>query len=309
MGDDMDFRLHLEPDETQADMYENVEYHNFWEGVERRHLDRLEQVLIRRMLKLPARRLVDIGCGFGRLANIYLDKCQEVVMVDSSWSQLQQARETTGGRCTYIASNATRLPLRPGSFDRALLIRVFHHIPMDQAESSLDELARILCGGGQLLFTYSNKRNLERIVKWLMRKLPYNPFDPSTAYIWEAFTMQHPKAIRRGLIERGFDHFDLRGSGIMDKIAGRAGGLWKRVPLGVGLAPLFGRLSLAPWIFVGGEKTDTGADGTDTADLPEAYLQCPACSGDLTSLPESYQCQDCGRGYPIRDGIIDFRTG
>ena len=301
----MDFKLHLDPDKTQAEMYENVDYQDFWLGSERQHLDKLEQKLIQQMLKLPARRLVDIGCGFGRLSKIYLNHCQDVVMVDSSLSQLLQARELTGGRCTYIASNATRLPFRPGSFDRALLIRVFHHIPKATEKDSLNELARILCQNGQLLFTYSNKRNLARIVKWLFGKLPYNPFELSTAAIWEPFSMHHPRAIHAALSERGFLDLDLRGSGVMDKIAGRLGKFGDLIPLGVRLAPFFGRSALAPWIFVGCEKK---GGPVPAVDLAKEFLQCPLCTGDLENLSTSYRCPTCDRAFPILDGVIDFRT-
>ena len=300
----MEIKLHLLKNETQADMYENVEYHDFWKGDDREHLDRLEQVLVRQMLKLPARRVVDIGCGFGRLACVYMDHARDVVMVDSSWSQLMQARETTAGKCTYIASNATRLPFRPGSFDRALMIRVFHHIPKEQAENCLAQLERVLCIDGQLLFTYSNKRNLGRIVRWLFGKLPYNPFDLSSAAIWEPFCMNHPRYVYQILSACGFRDFDVRGSGVMDKIVGKLGRFGKQLPLGVSLAPLFGSLALAPWIFVGCQKKSTAAP---LAEIPDDYLQCPVCCGNLTNLSLMYSCQVCGRVYPLKDGIIDFR--
>ena len=32
-------------------------------------------------------------------------------------------------------------------------------------------------------------------------------------------------------------------------------------------------------------------------------LVCPACRGDLSRVEDALQCTDCGRIYPIRDGI------
>jgi SAM-dependent methyltransferase len=299
----MDFRLKAPRNDDQSLLYEDIEYHDFWEGIERQHLDKLEQIIVSNMLKLPARRLIDIGCGFGRLAQIYGGQCQEVVMLDSSWSQLQQAQETTDGRFTYVASDATSLPFRTGSFDRTVMVRVFHHI--EDSQKNLSELHRILCKQGQLLFTYSNKRNVERLVKWTFGKLPYNPFDHAPASIWEMFIMHHPAQIRESLLELGFSNMSVQGSGIMDKIAGRAGKLWKWVPLGVRLAPLFGKLSLAPWIFVEGEKTKS-LEPIDEK-LPDDYLVCPKCQGDLELKGKTYRCMLCDHTYQIKDGIIDFR--
>ena len=73
----MDFKLKAPRNNDRSLLYEDIEYHDFWEGVERRHLDELEQILVSRMLKLPARRLIDIGCGSlrsGRLLIPYLNE-------------------------------------------------------------------------------------------------------------------------------------------------------------------------------------------------------------------------------------------
>ena len=299
----MDFKLKTPRNNDRSLLYEDVEYHDFWEGVERRHLDQLEQIIVSKMLRLPARRLIDIGCGYGRLAQCYGDKCDEVVMLDSAWSQLQQARETTEGKFTYIASNATRLPFRPGSFDRVVMVRVFHHI--EDSQASLSELQRILCTQGRLLFSYSNKRNIERIVKWMLGRSPFNPFDQTVGSIWEMFVMHHPAYIRQSLSELGFSDLSEQGSGIMDKIAGRVGKLWKWIPLGVSIAPMVGRWGWAPWIFVEGEKTVGEPLLNDQ--LNDDYLACPNCHGDLEMASDAYRCLSCERIYPIKDGIIDFR--
>ena len=299
----MDFKLKAPRNDDRSLLYEDIEYHDFWEGVERRHLDQLEQTIVSNMLKLPARRLIDIGCGYGRLAQCYAGGCDEVVMLDSAWSQLQQAREATEGKFTYIACKATRLPFRSASFDRAVMVRVFHHI--EDSQGSLSELQRILCAQGRLLFTYSNKRNIERMVKWMLGRSPFNPFDHSVGSIWEMFVMHHPAYIHQALSELGFSDLSEQGSGIMDKIAGRVGRLWKWIPLGVHIAPLVGRWAWAPWIFVECEKT-IGEPLSDDQ-LQNNYLACPNCRGDLELKIDAYQCLSCERVYQIKEGIIDFR--
>lgn len=34
-----------------------------------------------------------------------------------------------------------------------------------------------------------------------------------------------------------------------------------------------------------------------------ALLACPACQGDLTQAKDKIVCTQCGRKYPIKDGI------
>ena len=52
----MDFKLKTPRNNDRSLLYEDVEYHDFWEGVERRHLDQLEQIIVSKMLRLPARK-------------------------------------------------------------------------------------------------------------------------------------------------------------------------------------------------------------------------------------------------------------
>jgi uncharacterized protein YbaR (Trm112 family) len=42
-------------------------------------------------------------------------------------------------------------------------------------------------------------------------------------------------------------------------------------------------------------------------------LACPACHGEINEVEAGLQCSDCGRLYPIRDGVpvmlVDEATG
>jgi 2-polyprenyl-3-methyl-5-hydroxy-6-metoxy-1,4-benzoquinol methylase len=295
-------KLQYGPDKKQYELYQGADYQSFWEGIARQKLDELEQVIIRDLLSLPARRLIDVGCGFGRLAHNYLDQAQEVVMLDSSVTLLQQARERTGGRALYIACDMHQIPFCPGSFDRVMMVRVLHHLP--DGKAALSVLSRLLAGQGRLIFSYCNKTNLEQVARWAIGRNKFNPFSHEPVFTWGAFVMHHPQYIDQVLLENGLVKTKARGAGVVDKIAGRLNHYGKHFPSGVHLSPLFGDLGLAPWVFLQAEKP-TGQPLE--ADLPaEKLLRCLKCGGELSRSEEEFRCVGCGDSYPIHDGIIDF---
>lgn len=296
--------LHLEVDQRtkEYELYENADYQSFWQGVQQKKLDELEQILIRRMLHLPARRLIDIGCGYGRLMDCYRNDARQIILLDSSVSLLQKAYERSGGNALCIRCDLNHIPFKDSSFDQVLMVRVFHHLPDSQA--SILELDRILTGGGHLLFTYCNKKNLERIFRWMLRKNPYYPFSHETNWVWNVFFMHHPDYIHDLLLSNGFAHIVENGVGIIDKIAGLLGNVGAKLPPGVAFAPLFARYAWAPWIFCDTEKA---GDEVGWSDAPvEELLECLSCHSSLTSGPDGFFCKTCGEHYPRINGVVHF---
>ena len=78
---------------------------------------------------LPARgKVLDLGCGTGRLS-LYLDTLgYEVVALDSSAEMLAVARAKAGAdRITWLQGDALALPLSPASFDAVVALRLAFH--------------------------------------------------------------------------------------------------------------------------------------------------------------------------------------
>lgn len=296
--------LHLEVNQKtkEYELYENADYQSFWKGVQQKKLDELEQILIRRMLHLPARRIIDIGCGYGRLLDCYQKESNQIVLLDSSVSLLQKAYQASGGRALCLRCDLNHIPFKDSTFDQVMMIRVFHHLP--DSSASLHELRRILVGGGHLLFSYCNKKNLERIARWMIGKNPYNPFSHETNWVWNVFFMHHPVYVHSLLEETGFEEIIENGAGIIDKIAGKFGRFGVSFPPGVALAPMFARYAWAPWIFCDAAKTGSG---DDFAEGPiEQMLQCLNCHSPLIKTDEGFLCSSCGKLYPLKEGVIHF---
>ena len=294
----------FDPEKPPQNLYEGTEYKEFWNGLQKSKLDELEHAIVRDLLPVSGRRIIDVGCGFGRLSDCYLDRFQQVIMVDGSMSLLHQAYERTAGKAICIASDATNLPFRNASFDSVLMIRVFHHI--SDSRACLSELHRILCNDGTFIFSYLNKRNPLRILSWLARRETSNPFTIEPAGVGTRLISHHPKDVHRMLAESDFVDVHYYGAGVFDWVAGKLGPMGRWIPPGRKFAGLFGRSKFTPWILSSAVANGNISfnDAKEISDL----LQCPSCGSSISDNKKGYVCLKCERHYPIEDGIIDMRV-
>jgi SAM-dependent methyltransferase len=181
--------------------YEDLGYRDvFWAA--RRYEDACDRIAVRALLPPLGDRLIEVGAGFGRLADEYAGY-REVVLLDSSEVHVSAAREALAGEPRYqvIPGDALALPFPDGYFDAAVCVRVLHHFA-DPAPV-LAELGRVVRPGGVVVLEYANKRNLKSIGRRLVRRQTWSPFDPgSVAY--KAFHFDHaPLDVRRALRRAG----------------------------------------------------------------------------------------------------------
>ena len=93
---------------------------------------------------LGGRRLIDIGCGQGRLAGALAEDGARVTGVDPGTAAIAVARESVPGARFEIAS-AERLPFADAAFEGAVLLNSLHHVPDPAA--ALREAARVVGPG------------------------------------------------------------------------------------------------------------------------------------------------------------------
>ena len=292
----------FDQDKMPSQLYEDIEYKDFWTGKSRTRLDELEHSIINDNLPNSGYRIIDIGCGFGRLADCYIDRFEQVVMLDGSMTLLRQAQEAFKDKAFYIAADANRLPFGKYSFDSAIMIRVFHHLP--DSQRILLELERVLGKRGILIFNYSNKLSAKHLIRRLVHLGKENPLNVEPIPSGKTMILHHPTYVHRILTKTGFSQVEYFGAGVMDKLSEKFGPLEKWLPSGKDLAPLFGRIKLAPWIVC---KTQVqGGEALNDGDI-EDILVCPACYGSLNKSTQKYKCTECSCSYPIVEGIADFR--
>jgi ubiquinone/menaquinone biosynthesis C-methylase UbiE len=117
---------------------------------------RPEQDAVVRALALGAhRRVLDVGCGTGVLAERLARELPGVAVVgcDFSRGMLRQAALLRPGPA-FVQGDALRLPFRAGAFDAVVSTEAFHWFP-DQA-AALCEFFRVLVPKGRMLVSVIN---------------------------------------------------------------------------------------------------------------------------------------------------------
>ena len=96
------------------------------------------------------RRVLDAGCGTGRLSRHLTYAGCSVDGLDLSQGMLAMARQEHPGFACAVGS-LTALPFRDDSFDGVLLWYSLIHLPPDERPCALAETARVLRPGGAVL--------------------------------------------------------------------------------------------------------------------------------------------------------------
>ncbi len=106
------------------------------------------RAVIRRELR-PGRglRSLDLGCGPGAFADLFLG--DDYYGVDLNARYIEHARRTRNG--TFLVSDARKVDLPDARFDQILIFGLLHHLPDDYVRSVLGEATRLLAPGGKIL--------------------------------------------------------------------------------------------------------------------------------------------------------------
>jgi SAM-dependent methyltransferase len=109
------------------------------------------------------RRILDFGCGVGRLLVPFAGMAEEVVGLDVSQSMLEEARRNCDERQlrnVRLLQSDDYLSTLPETFDLIQSFIVFQHIPVARGRTILSHLLRRLSPGGvaAIHLTYSKTR-------------------------------------------------------------------------------------------------------------------------------------------------------
>ncbi len=283
--------------------YEGSDYQtSFWDQGGRAYEDACEAIALKRMLPKHGKHLLELGAGAGRNTPRYTGY-EKITLLDYSRTQLQQARARLGDnpRYRFVAADIYRLPFVNDAFDGATMIRTLHH--MADAPKALTEIRRVLSLDATFILEYANKRNWKSILRFWLGRQKWSPFSQEAVEFAKLNFDFHPKAIRAWMNTAGFkiektltvSHY-------------RVGFLKRTIPTRI-LAALDSAvqwtgsfMQFTPSVFVRSQAIGGGEQLK-----AEGFFACPACGSTLHDTPPIITCPNCGKTYPVVDGIYDFR--
>jgi len=283
--------------------YDGSDYQDsFWKRGGRAYEDGAEALALRRLLPPSGERLLEIGAGAGRNTPRYTG-FSEITLLDYSRSQLEQARRRLGDgpRYRYVVADVYRMPFGPSAFDGATMIRTLHH--MQDPPAALRRVRLALAEDGVFVLEFANKRNLKAIARWLLRRQAWSPFDPAPVEFATLNYDFHPRSVAAWLQAAMF-HVEQ----CLPVSHLRVGWLKRHAPIGLLLAAegVLQRLGRA-WLYTPSIFLRARAVGPSPA-AAASFWRCPACESlEISEAEDGIRCRTCGRHWPKRDGIYEFR--
>lgn len=139
--------------ESQAQDYFAAHAGN-WDELRRLHSadENVEAALAKALATQPLGRVLDIGTGTGRMAELFAQSAEHIVALDKSPAMLRVARARLqhlgGERIQMVQGDFASLPLPASSIDTVLFHQVLH-FAQDPA-AALKEAARVTREGGRI---------------------------------------------------------------------------------------------------------------------------------------------------------------
>ncbi len=287
--------------------YEGSRYSTeFWTR-DRAYEDAVERIALRALLPPRGGTLIEIGAGFGRLADLYT-AYDTVVIFDYARTQLEQAVERWGKdkhegktRFLFVQGDFYALPFVSGLFDTITMIRTLHHAA--DAPAVLRGIADILGPNGAFVLEFANKQNLKAILRYWLRKQSWSPFELDPVEFVDLNYDFHPRWMWSNLktvglhreATRTVSHFRIGALKrwiptsllvAMDSLAQHTGPVWQ----------------LSPSVFI---RARASQDKTPAN--PNTFFRCPACQAPLSMLEDSAFHCTCGATWQQEGEIYNFR--
>ena len=112
-----------------------------------KYIHRQEVKLLTKLLSAAGEKIIDLGCGTGRLTSF------ATIGIDGSKEMLAIAQAKFNDK-QFICATIDDIPLADNSIDTIYSLHVFMHLSNEAALAGFTEIARILKPGGKLIFDF-----------------------------------------------------------------------------------------------------------------------------------------------------------
>lgn len=164
-----------------------------------------------KVLERGQRRLLDVGCGGGLLAEEFARAGFEVTGIDPAPETIETARvhaSASGLRVEYLTGSGEDLPFPDGAFDHVACCDVLEHV--DDVDRVIGEIARVLRPGGLFLYDTVNRTFVSKIaVIKVAQEWRSTAFAEPNSHIWERFIK--PSELVATFERHGFEQREMRG--------------------------------------------------------------------------------------------------
>ncbi len=148
-------------------------------------------------LELPeTARVLDVGCGPGRLWTENLDRIPDVwsiTLADASPGMVREAEDRLGPdrRMTFRVADAQEIPFEDKSFDAVVANHMLYHVP--DRPHAISEMARVLRPNGRL-YAATNGQNSQQEMGWMQKILDPSHPDENVFQAPLAFSLENGAA-------------------------------------------------------------------------------------------------------------------
>ncbi|NCO80431.1 class I SAM-dependent methyltransferase [bacterium] len=105
---------------------------------------------------ISGEKVLDLGCGNGRLYELFKEKFVDYYGVDSS-DKIIEIAKSRYPKTKFQVADALNLPFTENFFDKVISIAVFHHIPSKEFRLQfLNEIKRVLKPEGKIILLVWN---------------------------------------------------------------------------------------------------------------------------------------------------------
>jgi ubiquinone/menaquinone biosynthesis C-methylase UbiE len=125
--------------------------------------NRLTRMLADDLQLRPGDRVLDVGCGPGRLARVFAERVAPtgaVDGIDAATEMINRARRQARKRSaavTFQVAFAQDIPFPDATFDAVGCTLALHHVAQDDQRTAVAEMYRVLKPGGRLLIAEFHK--------------------------------------------------------------------------------------------------------------------------------------------------------